>query len=148
MVENHWTQDQGDAALRDESRPAIPDPGLLPDELFRVVGFASEVMDHCLATAPYPNVVMAFAGALALQATLAGRKARDPDDNRTNLCLPGLAHFLAGKDRPRKLNAEILHAVGLSSQVGGRFASGEGVQDALFVEPCMLFQTDEIDGML
>jgi hypothetical protein len=28
------------------------------------------------------------------------------------------------------------------------FASGEGVQDALFSEPCMLFQTDEIDGML
>ncbi|MBE0557826.1 MAG: DUF3987 domain-containing protein, partial [Proteobacteria bacterium] len=34
------------------------------------------------------------------------------------------------------------------SQVGGRFASGEGVQDALFMEPSMLFQTDEIDGML
>ncbi len=128
--------------------PTVPDPGPLPDELFRVPGFVSEVMDHCLATAPYPNVVMAFAGALALQATLAGRKVRDPDDNRTNLYLLGLAHSSAGKDRPRKLNTEILHAVGLSSQVGGRFASGEGVQDALFVEPCMLFQTDEIDGML
>ena len=120
----------------------------MPDELLRVPGFVSEVMDHCLATAPYPNVVMAFAGALALQATLAGRKVRDPDDNRTNLYLLGLAHSSAGKDRPRKLNTEILHAVGLSGQVGGRFASGEGVQDALFVEPCMLFQTDEIDGML
>ena len=53
-----------------------------------------------------------------------------------------------GRTGPRKLNTEILHAVGLASQVGGRFASGEGIQDALFLEPCMLFQTDEIDGML
>jgi hypothetical protein len=111
-------------------------------------GLVSEVMDHCLATAPYPNVVMAFAGALALQAVLAGRKVRDPGNNRTNLYLLGLAHSSAGKEHPRKINIEILHAVGLSEQIGGRFASGEGVQDALFSEPCMLFQTDEIDGML
>ncbi len=106
-------------------------------------------MDYCLETAPYPNSAMAFAGAVALQATLAGRKVRDPGDNRTNVyILLGLAHSSAGKDRPRKINAEILHTIGLSGQLGGRFASGEGLQDALFTEPTMLFQTDEIDGML
>ncbi len=111
-------------------------------------GFVSEVMDYCLETAPYPNVAMAFAGALALQATLAGRKVRDPGDNRTNIYLLGLAHSSAGEDRPRKINAEILHTIGLSGQIGGRFASGEGIQDALLTEPGMVFQTDEIDGML
>jgi len=105
-------------------------------------------MDYCLETAPYPNVAMAFAGALALQAVLAGRKVRDPGDNRTNIYLLGLAHSSAGKDRPRKINAEILHTVGLSGQIGGRFASGEGIEDALLIEPCKVFQTDEIDGML
>ena len=148
VAENHWAQDQQPEPSTEEAAPALPDPGPLPDELLRVPGFVSEVMDHCLATAPYPNVVMAFCGALALQAVLAGRKVRDPGDNRTNLYLLGLAHSSAGKDRPRKVNTEILHAIGLSSQVGGRFASGEGVQDALFIEPSMLFQTDEIDGML
>lgn len=148
MVEDHYAQNFGAAGSIDEPRHATEDPGPVPDELLRVPGFVSEVMDHCLATAPYPNTVMAFCGALALQAVLAGRKVRDPGDNRTNLYLLGLAHSSAGKDRPRKLNTEILHAVGLSKCVGGRFASGEGVQDALFVEPCMLFQTDEIDGML
>jgi hypothetical protein len=54
---------------------------------------------------------MAFAGALALQATLAGRKVRDPGDNRTNIYILGLAHSSAGKDRPRKINAEILHTI-------------------------------------
>jgi len=148
VAENHWAQDAGIEASSYDSAPEIFDPGPLPDELLRVPGFVSEVMDHCLATAPYPNVVMAFAGALALQAVLAGRKVRDPGNNRTNLYLLGLAHSSAGKEHPRKINIEILHAVGLADQIGGRFASGEGVQDALFSEPCMLFQTDEIDGML
>ena len=124
------------------------DPGPLPVELLRIPGFVGEVIDFCLATAPYPNLVMAFAGALALQAFLAGRKVRDSGDNRTNLYLLGLAHSSAGKDWPRKLNTQIVHAIGLGRCLGERLASGEGVQDALFADPAMLFQTDEIDGML
>jgi hypothetical protein len=124
------------------------DPGPMPEQMLRIPGFISEVMDYCLATAPYPNQVMAFSGALALQAFLAGRKVRDPGDNRTNLYLLGLAHSAAGKDWPRKINTRILHEIGLADCVGERFASGEGIQDALFLSPGMLFQTDEIDGML
>lgn len=150
VVEDHYGQDGGcEVSVSNvEGAPALPDPGPLPDELLRVPGFVSEVMDYTLQTAPYPNVVMAFGGALALQAALAGRKVRDPGDNRTNLYLLGLAHSSAGKDMPRKVNTEILHSIGQEGCIGGRFASGEGIQDALFTEPCMLFQTDEIDGML
>lgn len=128
--------------------PEIPDPGPMPAEMLRVPGFISEVMDHTLAIAPYPNPVMAFAGALALQAVLAGRKVRDPGDNRTNIYLLGLAHSSAGKDQSRKVNNDVLHAVGMADSLGLHFASGEGLQDALFQTPSMLFQTDEIDGML
>lgn len=137
-----------DAREREPSVPPLPDPGPLPDELLRIPGFVGEVLDHCLETAPYPNPVMAFCGALALQAFLAGRRVRDSGDNRTNIYLLGLAHSAAGKDWPRKVNTRIVHEVGLADCLGDRFASGEGVQDALFVNPCMLFQTDEIDGML
>lgn len=130
-------------------KPAVStDPGPIPIELLRIPGLVSEVMDHCLDIAPYPNPVMAFCGAIALQAFLAGRKVRDPGDNRTNLYILGLAHSAAGKDHPRKINMQVAHAVGLGSAVGDRFASGEGVQDALLMQPTMLFQTDEIDGML
>ncbi len=143
----------GPAPLPDESSEspatvAPPDPGLLPSELLRVPGFVGEVMDFCLDTAPYPNPVLAFCGALALQAFLAGRKVRDGGDNRTNIYLLGLAHSSAGKDWPRKVNTRIVHEIGLSECLGERFASGEGIQDALFKQPGMLFQTDEIDGML
>ena len=127
--------------------PGPPDPGPIPDELLRVPGFISEVMDHCLDTAPYPNHVMAFCGALSLQAFLAGRKVRDAAGNRTNLYLLGLAHSATGKDWPRKLNMRIAYRVGLARAVAERFASGEGLQDALYTDPCMLFQTDEIDGL-
>ena len=136
------------AAENEPAPPPLPDPGPLPDELLRVPGFVGEVMDYCLDTAPYPNPVMAFCGALALQAFLAGRRVRDSGDNRTNIYLLGLAHSAAGKDWPRKVNTRIVHEVGLAECLGDRFASGEGIQDALFVNPCMLFQTDEIDGML
>jgi hypothetical protein len=128
--------------------PDIPDPGPMPDHLLRMPGFVGEVMDYCLATAPYPNPVLAFAGALSLLAFLAGRKVRDPGDNRTNIYLLGLAHSSAGKDWPRKVNTRIVHEVGLSNGLGERFASGEGIQDALFQTPSMLFQSDEIDGLL
>jgi hypothetical protein len=144
VAENHYQQDE-DAAT---PKTGIEDPGDMPDELLRVPGFISELMDYCLDTAPYPNSVMSFCGALALQAFLAGRKVRDQGDNRTNLYLLGLAHSSAGKDWPRKINTRILHQIGMSDGLGERFASGEGVQDALFLKPTMLFQTDEIDGML
>lgn len=142
-AENHFAQDF------EATEPAGPqDPGPIPEELLRVPGFVSELMDYCLQTAPYPNVTLAFCGALALQAFLAGRRVRDPGDNRTNLYLLGLAHSSAGKDWPRKINTQILHQVGQAGALGERFASGEGIQDAMFVTPCMLFQTDEIDGIL
>ncbi|KAA1258119.1 hypothetical protein LF1_06340 [Rubripirellula obstinata] len=131
-----------------EPPPVVVDPGVLPDRLLRMPGFVNEVMDHCLDTAPYPNPVMGFCGALSLLAMLAGRRVRDPGDNRTNLYLLGLAHSAAGKDWPRKLNIRILQSVGLADCTGERFASGEGIQDSLHMTPSMLFQTDEIDGLL
>jgi len=144
IAENHWAQ----IFERPEDNQRLTDPGPIPETLLRIPGFVSEVMDFCLETAPYPNTVMAFSGAIALLSFLSGRKVRDPGDNRTNLYLLGLAHSAAGKDWPRKINTRILHEVGLTDGLGERFASGEGIQDALFLRPSMLFQTDEIDGML
>jgi hypothetical protein len=136
------------ASPGEPSASTASDPGRLPERLLYVPGFIGELIDYCLATAPYPNPVMAFCGALAMQAFLAGRKVRDRNNNRTNLYLLGLAHSAAGKDHPRKINTLLAHEAGLIDCLGDKFASGEGVQDALFVTPSMLFQTDEIDGML
>lgn len=129
LVEDLWRQMYSPSS----AAPEVADPGQMPERLLRVPGFVSEVMDYCLATAPYPNVVMAFCGALALQAFLAGRKVRDQADNRTNIYLLGLAHSEAGSDYPRTINTRILHHIRLASSLGDRFASGEGIPDAMFV---------------
>jgi len=132
----------------DEPLRQAPDPGPLSEDLLRVPGFVSEVMDYTLETSPYPNRILAFCGALALQAFLAGRKIRDEFDTRTNIYLLALADSGVGKNRPRQVNREILFQVGLTKCVGDKFASGEGIQDVLVSQPSMLFQTDEVDGVL
>ncbi len=146
MTENHWEQ------MYSEEQPGesekYPDPGPIPEILLRVPGFIADVIDYTLATAPYPEPVLAFGAALALQAFLAGRKVRDESDNRTNLYILGLANSGAGKDYPRKVNQKILLQSGHSECIGDSFASGEGIEDRLYVKPAVLFQTDEIDGLM
>ncbi len=132
----------------EDDRPEHPDPGPMPDHLLRVPGFIEQVVDYTLGTAPYPNPVLAFSGALCLQAFLSGRKVRDPGDNRTNLYLLGLANSGAGKEHPRKVNQKVLLEIGLEDCLGDSFASGEGIEDRLFAQPSMLFQTDEIDKVM
>lgn len=130
------------------TQPIVVDPGRLPEHLFDVPGFIRQVMDFTLANAPYPNVGLAFCGAVALQSFLAGRKVCTEGDLRTNIYLLALASSGTGKEFPRKVNSQILHQVGLSSSLGDKFASGEGIQDALIRTGCMLFQNDEMDGVL
>jgi hypothetical protein len=146
LVENHWAQMC--ANRESEESPQNSDPGPIPDHLLSVPGFIDEVMAYTLQTAPYPERALAFCGAVALQAMLAGRKVRDDSDNRTNLFILGLANSGAGKDHPRKVNQRILLHVGMPSCLGDTFASGEGIEDRLCLNPSMLFQTDEIDGLM
>jgi hypothetical protein len=147
LTENHWDQMYAEAPA-DEQAAASPDPGPIPERLLSVPGFIDEVIAYTLATAPYPERALAFCGALALQALLAGRKVRDEADNRTNLYVLGLANSGAGKDYPRKVNQRLLLQVGLAESIGDTFASGEGIEDRLFAQPAVLFQTDEIDGLM
>ncbi len=130
--------------MRDE---VAADPGPLPDAMLHVPGFVADVMAFTLGTAPYPNRAMAFAGALALQATLSGRKVREPGNLRTNLQILALANTGVGKDWPRKVNARVLLECGEARKLAGKSASGEGVEDRLVRHPVVLKQDDEIDTL-
>ena len=125
-----------------------PDPGPVPDALLYVPGFVGEMIDFCMANALYPSLGMAFCGALAMQGHLCGRKARDAGDLRTNLYLLALASSSAGKNYPRQINSHLAIAANISETVRVRFASGEGIEDHLDSQPCSMYQTDEIDGIL
>jgi len=126
----------------------MADPGPIPERLFEVPGFVSQVMEFTLANAPYPNVGLAFCGAISLQSYLCGRKVQTPTNARPNIYLLALASSGTGKDFPRKVNSRVLFEIGQIAALGDKFASGQGIQDALLRSPAMLFQNDEMDGVL
>jgi len=72
-----------------------------------------------------------------------GRTALSAAANRTNLYVLALAYSSVGKEWPRKVNTCVMHRVGLVGSLGEKFASGEGIQDALHGCPAMLFQTEQ-----
>jgi len=123
------------------------DPGPLPAALLSVPGFVDNLMAHTLATAPYPNRPLAFAGALTMLAHLSGRRYRDSRNLRTNIYLIALAESGSGKDCPRKVNVNLAAEVGLMPTMADRFASGPGLEDALLLRPASFFQVDEADTL-
>ena len=123
------------------------DPGTLPEELLEVPGFVGMLMKHTLSCAPYPNKVLAFAGVLTMLAHLSGRNYRDPRNLRTNLYLLALADSGVGKDFPRKVNMNLATELGIMGGMADRFASAEGLEDALLIRPCSFFQVDEVDTL-
>lgn len=126
----------------------IPDPGLLSDSLLSVPGFIDRVMMYSLTTAKHPNRKLSFAGALSLMSFLIARKVTDTEDTRSNLYILSLAQSGSGKEHARQVNRAILTQAGASECIGDGFASAEGIEDALLINPAMLFQTDEIDGLI
>ena len=130
---------------QEKEAPLFPNPGPVPDKLLSIPGFIDDVVKLSMQSAPYPNRVLSFTGALALLAFLVGRKVRDKRDNRSNIYLIALADSGTGKDHPRKVNFNIAFRAGVAGAIGDAFASGEGLEDALFMHPSMLFQADEFD---
>ena len=123
------------------------DPGPIPEHLFDVPGFVSELMGYTLRTAPYPNRALAFAGAFALLGHLAGRKYKDEYDTRPNLYFLSLAASGTGKQHPRGVNVSLAALKGFASEMGDYFASGEGLEDSFLSNPCMFYQIDEADTL-
>ena len=127
--------------------PEVEDPGPLSDDLLDVPGFVNALVSHTLCCAPYPNKVLAFAGALTMLAHLSGRNYRDPRNLRTNIYLLALADSGVGKDFPRKINMNLASELGIMGGMADRFASAEGLEDALLIRPCSFFQVDEVDTL-
>ena len=136
--------------MKEPARNALDfaDPGPLPKELMDMPGFVNGLKEYTMRTAPRPNEVLAFAGALAMLAHLSGRASRDRRGTRTNLYLAALADTGMGKDEPRVVNKRIAEAVNALHAVPDSIASGEGLEDAVAANPSLLLQTDEADTLL
>ncbi|MDD3967082.1 MAG: hypothetical protein PHP63_08570, partial [Candidatus Marinimicrobia bacterium] len=116
-------QDQSKPEKPEKEETLFPNPGPVPDKLLAVPGFIADVANLTMSSAPYPNRVLAFTGALALLAFLVGRKVQDKRDNRSNIYLIALADSGTGKDHPRKVNFNIAFHAGIAGSIGDTFAS-------------------------
>ena len=117
----------------------------LPEKLLNVPGFITEYADYTMRTGQYPNRILAFCSALAFLAFLTGRKITDERNNRGNIYLVALANSGTGKDHPRKVNMNVAIRHDLGACIAESFGSGEGLEDAMFLHPSMLFEIDEFD---
>lgn len=131
----------------DVSADHVDDPGPIPPDLFGMPGFVGELQDYMLRTAPYPNKALAFAGAFAMLAHLAGRKYTDEYGTRPNVYILSLAASGTGKQHPRGVNVSLAALKGFASEMGDYFASGEGLEDSFLSSPCMFYQVDECDTL-
>jgi len=119
-----------------------------PKHLLDVPGFIGEYCDYTLRTAYAKQPVLTLFGGICLQAALAARKLTDPFGNQTSLYVVCLAESGTGKDRPRKVNREILSLSGSGIEGPEDLASDSGLLSAISENPGCLLQIDEIGKLL
>jgi len=124
------------------------DPGALSEELLDMPGFVNELTDYTLTQAHSPNRTLAFLGATAMMAHLAGRTYADTHGTRTNLYLIALGETGIGKDAPRKANGKLADAVGDTHALCDAVASGEALEELVAKHPAILYQPDEAESFI
>ena len=124
------------------------DPGPLSEELLDAPGFVNELTDHTLSQAHSPNRTLAFLGAVAMQAHLAGRAYADPGGTRANLYLIALGETGVGKEAPRRTNALLADAAGATRSLADSVASGEALEELVARQPVLLLQPDEAESFV
>lgn len=124
-------------------------PGDFPRDAIPQSGIIGQIVAHNLSTAMYPQPELALAGALSLMSVVTGRKIEDRNGTRTNLYTIGLGESGSGKEHARKVNKNLLYAIGAESAIGNeRFASHSGLMNKVRDSLSVLFQVDEIGHLL
>lgn len=132
----------------DDKMPPMPRQHL-PSDALRPPGMISDIIDYTLETSMYPQPELALAGAIALIATITGRKLTDTYGTRTNVYVIGLAPSGSGKEQARKTNKTLLMMAGADHMIGPeRVASSAGLVTQIALSPAILFQLDEMGRML
>lgn len=122
---------------------------LVPQDALRPPGMISDIIDFTLRNSMYPQPELALAGAVALMATITGRKLTDNYGTRTNIYVVGLAPSGSGKEQARKTNKVLLEMAGGSHMIGAeRIGSSAGLVTQISSSPSILFQLDEMGRMM
>ncbi|MBC7854563.1 MAG: hypothetical protein IAF94_14115, partial [Pirellulaceae bacterium] len=153
-------QPTAEAAQAAEAAEEVADDGFV-DESFQFAatldldcymppGIIGDFVRHSLATALYPQPAAAFAAAVAMMATVTGRKVTDTNRTRTNGYFIVTGESRSGKDSPRQLNKDLLVLAGGEKLLGGEYIqSSTSIVTALQTGGGIsLFQLDELGCLL
>lgn len=121
---------------------------IIPAHLLNPGGLLQMIIDFNLSTAIKPQPELALAGAIALMATITGRKVQDDYGTRPNVYLVGIAPSGSGKDHARRINKMALVSIGGEEMFQDDLASDAGLHVALNVSPSTLVQMDEFGRFL
>lgn len=134
-------------STEEKTENLFPDPGPFPEVLFEIPGFMGEYMKLSLGTAPYPNKILSLGGGLAFLSLMVGRIYKDRRGLHPNLYWISLADSGTGKEYARQVNKFLAFKAGMPEFIGDSFASGEGLEDAMYVTKKKLYMLDEMDTL-
>lgn len=134
--------------------PAAAPPGKVPPwkapiDPTRCPGLVGRIADWIVASADYPQPLLAIGAALTIVGTVAGRQLAGPTKSGTHLYVIGIAPTGSGKDHPTKAIARILHAAKCSHLIGpGDFTSQTSITNAVSRSPACVCVMDEFGAFL
>ncbi|MBI1207406.1 MAG: hypothetical protein GC191_08965 [Azospirillum sp.] len=135
---------RAEAADDDIEPPTDGGPPILPEPQ----GLLREIRDHIVATTIYQHPTLALGAALAILASVAGRRYSYDHNIRPNLYIIGLAPSSSGKGSAIDAVERILSESGFDSLLAGKEpASGAAVISRIMAHPVSTYVMDEI-GML
>lgn len=141
--------DDTDEFNADDLDDSTDEPLVFPADCLTPPGLLGDIVRHNLETALYPQPQLALGGALALLATISGRKITDAFGTQPNCYILALGPTGCGKERARQLNKQLLQASGGTALLGPeRIGSHSGLIAQLALSPSKLFQIDEIHRLL
>ncbi len=126
-----------------QAAPVVSLPPEIPAKLMRPGGLLQSLIDSNLNTAIKPQPELALAGAIALCATIFGRKVEDDFGTRPNVYIVGIGTSGSGKDHSRRYNKRTFVECGADEMFEDDLASDAGLHVALGRSPSLLIQMDE-----
>lgn len=124
------------------------EPSGITEDMLNCGGFLNDFTDYILRSSPYPNRKLAFTGAMCTLSVLMGRQWQTRSRITPNIYTVCLANTGWGKESPARFIRQLFEVLGKDLYIGAEFGSGEGLEDAIFQTPTMLFILDEVDSMI
>lgn len=131
------------------SDEVISDPGPFPSHVLQVPGIIDSWTTWINDTSYRRQPILALAAVITACGALIGRRLKTESGGRANIYALGLCETGGGKDRARTGVKEVMLAAGADLLLGPEdFASEAGLTNSLVVNPCQLYQVDEIGKLL